>query len=257
MTPTDTPVVTSLIAADDMRRAAALYRRVFGYQDPSHSVNPRLLISLAHNGGSVVGAHAGGELVAFAYGFAAVDDDLLYHYSQAAVVDSRYQGHGLGRALKQAQREVAIAHRQHRMRWSYDPALTRNAHFNLDVLGAVGRWFHADLYGPPGTDRIVVDWDLDDEQRDRHAPPAASAPAAARAGGPAGWFRRCPDGADVWVPVPEDLTAAAERLGRTTLDVRHELARVISELMADGYVAVSCQRLGGMLAAYRFVRETS
>lgn len=257
MPPTETPAVISLTAVDDMRRAADLYRRVFGYQDPSHSVNPRLLVSLAHNGGSVVGAHAGDELVAFAYGFAAVDGEQLYHYSQAAVVDVAHQGRGLGRALKQAQRDVAVAHRQPRMRWSYDPALTRNAHFNLDVLGAVGRWFHADLYGPPGTDRIVVDWELDDQRRVRHAAPASTAPPPVRSGEPSRWFRRCPDGADVWVPVPEDLTAAADTLERTTLDVRLELRRVISELMAEGYVAVSCERLGGALAAYRFVRESS
>ena len=254
---TEAPAVISLTTVDDMRRAADLYRRVFGYQDPSHSVNPRLLVSLAHNGGSVVGAHAGDELVAFAYGFAAVDGEQLYHYSQAAVVDVRHQGRGLGRALKKAQREVALAHRQPRMRWSYDPALTRNAHFNLDVLGAVGRWFRADLYGPPGTDRIVVDWDLDDERRARFAPPSSTAPPAARSGQPSTWFRRCPDGADVWVPVPEDLTASADALERTTLDMRHELARVISDLMAEGHVAVSCERLGGGLAAYRFVREPS
>ena len=54
-----------------------------------------------------------------------------------------------------------------RMRWTYDPAQIRNAHFNLDVLGARGRWFAPDMYGP-GTDRVVVEWDL---TRDEPATP--------------------------------------------------------------------------------------
>lgn len=254
MVPTRATVVGPLTTAEDMRQAAELYRRVFGYADATHSVNPRLLSSLALNGGSVVGAHdPDGELVAFAYGFVGVHAGQVYHYSQAAVVAAGHQGQGLGRALKRAQRDVAVAHGQTRMRWSYDPALTRNGHFNLDVLGAVGRWFRADLYGVPGTDRIIVDWDLDDERRRSDAVAPAEAPGGIA--GPAGWFRAHTDGADVWVPLPVDLTAAATELGRTTLDLRGELRRAVADLLGRGYVAVSCVRTDEANAAYRFVRE--
>ncbi|WP_165358599.1 GNAT family N-acetyltransferase [Haloactinopolyspora alba] len=246
-----------LTAADDLRRAAELYRRVFGYQDPSHSVNPRLLSSLAANGGSVVGAHdLAGEVIAFAYGFVGTDGEQVYHYSQAAVVDPAHQGTGLGRALKRAQRDVAVATGQMRMRWSYDPVLTRNGHFNLDVLGAVGRWFRRDLYGVPGTDRIIVDWDLDDDRRARAAAPARAYPDdAPAADDPAGWFHPHRDGDHVWVSLPSDLATAATERDRTPLDIRDELRRAVGALMADGYVAVSCVRAGERTAAYRFVPE--
>ncbi|MGW6282726.1 GNAT family N-acetyltransferase [Kribbella sp. NPDC055071] len=140
--------------------AAVLYREVFDYQDPDYALNPRLLGALTSNGGSVVGVlDADDRLVAFAYGFCGTDRRGYYHYSQSAVVAVDRQGQGLGRMLKQAQREVALSHGMTRMRWTYDPFQVRNAHFNLDVLGARGRWYAPDMYGPGG-DRLVVEWDL-------------------------------------------------------------------------------------------------
>lgn len=150
----------SLTTASRFAEASALYREVFGYLDPAYGLNPRLLGALASNGGSVVGIlDESDRLVAFAYGFCGTDRRGFYHYSQSAVVAADQQGHGLGRMLKHAQREVALSHGMSRMRWTYDPAQIRNAHFNLDVLGARGRWFAPDMYGP-GTDRVVIEWDL-------------------------------------------------------------------------------------------------
>lgn len=241
-----TPHVERLTSAADLDSAARLYREVFGYQDLSHSVNPRLLASLAANGGSVVGVHGrGGELVAFAYGFVGMDRGEIYHYSQAAVVAAGHQGRGLGRALKRGQREVALAGGQTRMRWSFDPSVVRNAHFNLDVLGATGRWFRPEFFGVPDTDRMIVDWDLDDERRAHEAPAPAGLPAGLD--DPAGWLRPRPAGADTWLPLP--LTSTAEQ--------RRELGAVIASLLADGSVAVSCVRLSPDTGAYRFVRSAS
>ncbi|NUS00486.1 MAG: GNAT family N-acetyltransferase [Kribbellaceae bacterium] len=150
----------SLTTASRFAEASALYREVFGYDDPAYGLNPRLLGALASNGGSVVGIlDESDQLVAFAYGFCATDRRGFYHYSQSAVVAAAQQGRGLGRMLKHAQKEVALSHGLSRMRWTYDPAQIRNAHFNLDVLGARGRWFAPDMYGP-GTDRVIVEWDL-------------------------------------------------------------------------------------------------
>jgi predicted GNAT superfamily acetyltransferase len=150
----------SLTTASRFAEASELYRAVFGYLDPAYGLNPRLLGALASNGGSVVGIlDESDKLVAFAYGFCGTDRRGFYHYSQSAVVAAEQQGHGLGRMLKHAQREVALSHGMSRMRWTYDPMQLRNAHFNLDVLGARGRWFAPDMYGP-GTDRVIVEWDL-------------------------------------------------------------------------------------------------
>ena len=48
-------LVTGMSDPALLQEAAQLYREVFGYTDPAHGVNPRLLSALAANGGSVVG----------------------------------------------------------------------------------------------------------------------------------------------------------------------------------------------------------
>jgi predicted GNAT superfamily acetyltransferase len=204
----------SLTTASRFAEASALYREVFGYDDPAYGLNPRLLGALASNGGSVVGIlDESDRLVAFAYGFCGTDRRGFYHYSQSAVVAAEQQGHGLGRMLKHAQREVALSHGMSRMRWTYDPAQVRNAHFNLDVLGARGRWFAPDMYGP-GTDRVIVEWDLS-----RDAAPAPD------------------DAALTQLVVPGDP---------------RELRRSFEELLGKGLVAVSCRRLPDGAGAYYF-----
>jgi predicted GNAT superfamily acetyltransferase len=204
----------SLTTASRFAEASALYREVFGYLDPEYGLNPRLLGALASNGGSVVGILDDSDrLVAFAYGFCGTDRRGFYHYSQSAVVAADQQGHGLGRMLKHAQREVALSHGMSRMRWTYDPTQIRNAHFNLDVLGARGRWFAPDMYGP-GTDRVVVEWDLNRKQ-------------------------------------PVDVDDAA--LTKLVLpDDKADLRKSFEGLLAKGLVAVSCRRLPDGNGAYYF-----
>jgi predicted GNAT superfamily acetyltransferase len=55
------------------------------------------------------------------------------------------------------------------MYWTYDPLVARNAHLNLEVLGARAAEYVEDMYGESrselhrglGTDRFVVAWALD------------------------------------------------------------------------------------------------
>jgi predicted GNAT superfamily acetyltransferase len=243
-----------LITADDLVQATRIYREVFGYNDPSYAVSPRLLSALLANGGSVVGARQpSGELVAFAYGFVGIDGEQIYHYSQAAVVAMRYRNQGLGRALKRCQREVALGHGQSRMRWAYDPAMVGAGHFNLDVLGAVGRWYRRDFYGVPGTDRVIVDWDLMSAQAGSDATPRPplSRPDLER---PAGWLRPRVSNDEVWLPLPVELPVAAARLSRSEIDLRRDIHRAVGELIDAGYAATSCIRLSPESAAYQFTQ---
>ncbi|MEH1099609.1 GNAT family N-acetyltransferase [Micromonospora sp. CPCC 205561] len=154
-------VARNLAGLAEWTAASALYRSVFGYSGPEHAVSPRLLAALAANSGTVLGAFdEAGCLVGFCYGFTAVQDGDLYHYSQAAVVDARSQGRGVGRLLKHAQAEAARRTGAGTMRWTFSPYGLRNAHFNLRVLGATGIGFLPDFYDDGDSDRILVRWDL-------------------------------------------------------------------------------------------------
>jgi predicted GNAT superfamily acetyltransferase len=161
----------------EQRAAAGLYRSVFGYADEAFGVSPRLLRGLLDNGGTALGAFEVTEdeerIVGFCYGFTAIGEDGPYHYSQATVVAPDAQRRGIGRMLKEAQAEEARMLGARSMRWTFDPALARNASFNLNGLGAHGLAFRSTFYGEPGTDRMLVDWPLDPGHAERNRARAA------------------------------------------------------------------------------------
>ncbi|MEV0083639.1 hypothetical protein [Saccharopolyspora sp. NPDC050642] len=241
-------VVQNLDTAELQRQAAALYRRVFGYQNPDVGLSPPLLTGLLRNGGSAVGAVAAdGTLLGFAYGMRGGDGEGMYHYSQAAVVAPESQGLGLGRRLKLAQAAVARDTGMRFMRWSYDPLISRNAHFNLDVLGALGRWYVDDFYLHERSDRVVVEWDLE-----RPPTPAAATgpnPSATRAD----WGRRQQRGAHGWLALPTDPTLLDPA---EDAEVRAAVRAGFHEFLARGLVARSCRQVSAETSVYWFAPPT-
>lgn len=178
-------VVRDLAGLGEWSAASALYRRVFGYDQPEFGISPRLLAALRENSGSALGAFdPGGELIGFCYGFSAVDGGELYHYSQAAVVAAGAQGLGVGRRLKQAQAETARATGARTMRWTFDPYALRNAHFNLSVLGATAIRFLPDYYDDGASDRLLVSWDLTGPHAVKHECVTVTAPAGEQVAAP-------------------------------------------------------------------------
>lgn len=248
--------IRSLHGWSEREAAVELYRATFGLADTDPAMTPKLVAALQHNGGSAVGAfEAHGRLVGFAYGFLGVDraGGRPYHYSQAAVVADSHQGRGIGRRLKLAQADVARATGVDTMRWAYDPVQARNAHFNLDVLGARGRWFYRNYYDRDDaagrTDRVVVEWDLTadaETSRSTAAPPALD-PADV-------------DGAEFGEPV--ELAADRRALvipadwSRVTdpTTLRNRVADALEALLPAGWTLVSCRRLDPDRAAYTLVR---
>ncbi|MEU4619238.1 GNAT family N-acetyltransferase [Actinoplanes sp. NPDC023801] len=205
-------LVRELDGLAELTAAARLYRTVFGYEQPEYGLSPRLLAALRQNAGSVIGAFVpggadpAGAMVGFCFGFSAVDSGELYHYSQAAVVAAEAQGLGVGRRLKQAQAEVARLTGARTMRWTFDPYALRNAHFNLNVLGATGVRFLPDYYGG-GTDRVLVTWDLWHARKPGVPAGVVHAPAGDRARLRAGLERYFAAGAR-WTGVTRDPDGA-------------------------------------------------
>lgn len=241
---TDTAQTRSRIAIRDLRTTADLratsdvYRDVFGI---SEAVNARLLTAIGANGGVVIGAFDEQELVGFVYGIVGRDTATgeIYHYSQTAAVRERARGRGVGRMLKLGQRDRVLGQGIDTMRWSFDPFRTGNARFNLDMLGARGRWFVANMYGdqPVGeaagrpSDRIIVEWNL-------HSQPPESVPEQAVTNTPP-WGETAYDGTDLLLALPrsnsDPLTAA-----HSSEAIRERVAAALQRSIADGYRAVSC-----------------
>jgi predicted GNAT superfamily acetyltransferase len=239
------PGISTRPLATTAERLAAvrLYRVVFGLAPDDPAFTPKLLAALQHTGGSAVGAFDDDRLIGFTYGFVGLDHGMPYHYSQTAAVDPGAQGRGVGRLLKRAQAEVARHTGVRTMRWAYDPLQARNAHFNLDVLGAVGRWFHRDLYDMEDhngrTDRVVVEWVLDAQARPAVPPLPRTVPE---------WGGCRADGDVSWLAVP----VSRDELGRTgrAAEVRDRVAGELTRLLGAGQVLLSCRRADEHTALY-------
>jgi predicted GNAT superfamily acetyltransferase len=253
---------------DDCARCEALYREVFGLEPDHGSINARLLVSLGRNSGMVIGAYANGELVGFALSFLARQDDgRLYQYSQTAAVLPAWQGRGVGRAMKFAQRSAALAAGTDLLRWTFDPLRPANAHFNLDVLGAVVTGLERDYYGTtavPGdrgepTDRFLVGWELLSPpvraRAEPHLFPSCAQPGRAprlRPGEMRPGQQRMA-GRAALLGVPADWQRLRRAAPSAAAGLREEIVARAAELIEAGLVAVSCTRLDGDCAVYRFV----
>jgi predicted GNAT superfamily acetyltransferase len=124
----------------------------------------------ARLGGVTAGAFtADGTLVGFVFGMTGIEHGALVHWSDMLAVREGMQNHGLGRRLKEFQRDAVRELGVTRMYWTYDPLVARNAHFNLNRLGARVAEYVPDMYGADtgsamhsgfGTDRFIVVWPM-------------------------------------------------------------------------------------------------
>jgi predicted GNAT superfamily acetyltransferase len=134
-----------------------------------HQLLPRELIrALQHSGNVPYGAFVAGELRGYVLGFLARDSGGPHVHSHMLAVRPGGRSKGVGYALKLAQRAQALDAGVSVVRWTYDPLLARNAHFNLQKLGAYADGFERDFYGEMDdqlnrgdrSDRFTVRWDL-------------------------------------------------------------------------------------------------
>lgn len=157
--------------AAEMRAVEDLQKEVWGISDLD-VVPLTQLVAARAAGGTLIGAFAEQTLVGFVYGFPAFEHDQLAHHSHMLAVKPAYRRFDLGRRLKLAQRESAIAQGVGLMTWTFDPLQSLNAYLNFTKLGVVSNRYLPDFYGEDpssflhqtGTDRLWVSWFLKSER---------------------------------------------------------------------------------------------
>jgi predicted GNAT superfamily acetyltransferase len=157
--------IAPLTALADFERCVELQIAVWGYSE-SDLIPKRVFIVAESIGGQVIGALVGEDLVGFAMSLPGYRDGTAYLHSHMLAVLPEYRNGGLGRRLKLAQRADALARGIDRMEWTFDPLEIKNAHLNIQRLGAIARRYKRDFYGPSTsplqgglpTDRLVAEW---------------------------------------------------------------------------------------------------
>ena len=140
---------------------------------PQQIPQSNLLRAFAHAGSTLLGAMVGDRPVGTTLGFAGWAGGMHLHSHMTAVIPSHISA-GVGYALKLWQRAVCLREGVGEVRWTYDPLVARNAHFNLVKLGAVVVSMHPNFYGAMDdivnageeSDRFEVSWRLDSPRVD-------------------------------------------------------------------------------------------
>ncbi len=155
--------IRTLDTGEAVHAASAVLSEVWG--GDRTGMPPNLLRALEHAGNYAVGLYDGDRMIGASVAFYGTPGERTMHSHITGVLPP-YRSQGLGRALKQHQREWALAREVGNITWTFDPLVARNAHFNLAVLGVRVTEFLVNHYGAMDdgvnrgdeTDRLMVCW---------------------------------------------------------------------------------------------------
>lgn len=184
-------ILRPLASHDDYHACYELQLATWG-RDFQEGVPPSVLKISQRVGGVAAGAFTpGGELLGYVYGLTGVRPPgsprsaaaaparggparpELLHWSHMLAVAPEARDLGLGTRLKLYQRELLLPLGVEVVEWTYDPLEARNAHLNLNRLGAEVVEYVEDMYKGEmgselargiGTDRFIVAWRIADER---------------------------------------------------------------------------------------------
>jgi predicted GNAT superfamily acetyltransferase len=243
----------------ELEQVVALYDQVWRPDPTTPPVTVEWLRVLSHVGNYVAGAYRGEALVGATVGFFGPPDARSLHSHITGVVRDG-QARGVGFALKTHQRAWALDIGVRTIGWTFDPLVSRNAHFNLAKLGARGRVYLESFYGDmpdelnagDESDRLLLDWELADPlvSRALDGHPVERVPGAVVALDIAGDQRPVPGeikGRHVEVRIPADIYTVRKARPETALRWRLAVRDVLGGLLAEGAVITGFSREGGYL----------
>jgi predicted GNAT superfamily acetyltransferase len=214
-------IIRPLTTIDECRAVVGLERAIWGYTDAEDLVAPPVLIVSVKRGGILLGAFDdANDMKGFVYSLPSIAQGRLAQWSHMLGVVAAARESGLGRSLKIAQRQAALALGVDLIEWSYDPLQAMNAHLNFARLGVIVEEYAENLYGESSsplhrgvpTDRFIARWLLREPHVERRLSTAsgliardqsvASAPLVNRSLVRGGWL----------VPGTPDLSHDARRI---------------------------------------------
>jgi predicted GNAT superfamily acetyltransferase len=234
-----------LTSVEDADRILTVMTATWG----EHQLLPREMIrALGDSGNTPWGAFDGEELIGYVLGWSGVDpEDGLHAHSHMLATLPDHRHRGIGYALKLAQRAQCLDQGISRVRWTFDPLLSRNAHFNLTKLGATADRFLPNFYGEmtdalnrgEQSDRLMVRWEL---ERESAGPARGSGfEVLGRAGddltAPTPTEVRSPAGAQALIRIPREYPDLRRRDPALADSWREATAAAFTTCFAEGLIA--------------------
>ncbi len=208
----------------DFRACLALQKETWG-DDFMDLVAPSILKVSQRLGGVTAGAFDDrGTLIGFVFGMTGLERGKPVHWSDMLAVRPEARNLGVGRALKEYQRQAVLPLGVQVIYWTFDPLVARNANLNFNVFGVRVVEYVLDMYGETdsvlhrgiGTDRLIVAWDICEDDA------ARIARRAKKLGGSA--VRRIEVPADIHVLQSSDPAKAAEWRRKTRTQFQEAIA---------------------------------
>jgi predicted GNAT superfamily acetyltransferase len=158
--------VRALADHEEFAEAVRLQQLIWGFDD-LELLPVRFFVVASRIGGQTLGAFDGERMAGFLLAIPGIKKDRTqYLHSHMLGVLPQYRDAGVGRMLKLAQREDALARGIPLIEWSFDPFEAKNAYFNLELLNAIVRSYVPNMYGVREnpmdrgmpTDRCIAEW---------------------------------------------------------------------------------------------------
>ena len=227
--------IRPLETIEDCRHVAELEREIWGFADGDDIVPPAVLIVSIKRGGILLGGFDGhGEMCGFVYSVPGVKYGAPMQWSHMLGVRPAARDSGLGRQLKLAQRDAALAMGLELVEWTYDPLQALNAHLNFAKLGVVVEEYGENVYGDSSsplhrgspTDRFFAEWRITAPHVERRI---------------AAWDQPVVRDASLGAaPLVNPSRQNGERLAPGDADLSHEARRVLVEI-PTGFTEMQAQ----------------
>src|SRR5215813_8896587 len=154
-------------SVDDFKQCIELERAV--WRDDDIGIMPiRLyMISKTCNAPTIGAFDSTGKLVGFVHTMIALRDKQVIYHSHLAAVIEELRHKDIGFKMKLAQRDHALKAGVPLIIWTFDPLQSRNAHLNINKLGAIIRRYEENYYGEGlstvfgsevPSDRVFAEW---------------------------------------------------------------------------------------------------
>jgi predicted GNAT superfamily acetyltransferase len=162
----DEVVIRECTSIGDFQQCIELERTTWNDADIGIMPIRLYMISKACNA-PTIGAFSSGKLVGFVHTMIAVMNKHVVYHSHLAAVLEGWRHKDIGYKMKLAQREYALRAGVPLIIWTFDPVQSRNAHFNLNKLGAIIRRYAVNYYGEGlstvfdsnvPSDRVFAEW---------------------------------------------------------------------------------------------------
>lgn len=199
-----------------------------------------VVASMRFHGGLVLLARDGDKVIGMHYSFPGYRHGRVYLYSHMTGVMQDQKYHGVGKAIKLAQREWARSHGYNLIAWTYDPLMALNANFNFNKLGVFSRTYLRNFYGMMEdslnfglpTDRFVAEW-WTDYEKPRIPEPGnfANSPTSLPE------FDENVEGDSVGVYIPKDFVSLKKQDKELAIRVRIAFRENVERYFSKGYAA--------------------